>query len=127
MHHTDGKSKLNQQDKAPVIVARAVLLSPGHAPGEEAETDAPAFRRLAEVQQPSGQLGAAGSPSPEVAAEAADEPVRGLVGLLHLLQKVVIFDDSDRHNTETTIREQFKRRPASTTDQKKGGTEAYRR
>jgi len=127
MHHTHGKSKLNQQDKAPVIVARAVLLSPGHAPGEEAETDAPAFRRLAEVQQPSGQLGAAGSPSPEVAAKAADEPVRGLVGLLHLLQKVVIFDDSGRHSTETT-REQFKRRPASTTDdQKKGGTQAYRR
>ena len=72
MHHTDGKSKLNQQGKAPVIVSPPVLLCPGHAPGEEAETDALVLRRLDEVEQPSRRL-----------------PVRGLVGLFHLLQKVV--------------------------------------
>jgi hypothetical protein len=48
MHDTDGKSKLNQQGKAPVIVSRPALLSPGHAAGEEAETDALAVRRLDE-------------------------------------------------------------------------------
>ena len=62
----------NQQGKAPVIVSPPVLLCPGHAPGEEAETDALVLRRLDEVEQPSRRL-----------------PVRGLVGLSRLLQKVV--------------------------------------
>jgi hypothetical protein len=72
-----------------VIVPGTVLLSPGHAPGEEVEPDTPALRGLAEEEEPGGQLGAA--LAPEVAAEAGDEPVRGLRGLLGLLQKVVIF------------------------------------
>ena len=57
-----------------MIVSRPVLLSPGHAPapGEEAGTDARVLRLLDEVEQPSRRL-----------------PVRGLVGLFHLLQKVV--------------------------------------
>lgn len=66
-----------------------VLLSPGHAPGEEVEPDTPALRRLAKEKQPGGQLGAPWSS--EVAAEAADEPVRRLPCLLGLLQKGVIF------------------------------------
>jgi hypothetical protein len=72
-----------------VVVSGTVLLSPRHAPREEVEPDTPSPRRLAEVKQPGRQLG---SPwTPVVAAEADDEHVRRLPGLVGLLQKVVIF------------------------------------
>jgi hypothetical protein len=94
-----------------VVVSGTVLLPPGHAPGEEVEPDTPALRGLAEEKQPAGQLGAA--LSPEVAAEAADEPVRRLPGLLGLLQKVVIF---------TSTGQQFNQRSASIDDQRGEGS-----
>ena len=85
---------MSSKARAPVVVSGTVLLPPGHAPGEEVEPDTPALRGLAEEKQPAGQLGA--PLPPEVAAEAADEPVRRLPGLLGLLQKVVIFTSTHR-------------------------------
>lgn len=112
---TEGESK----GKAPVVVPGTVLLSPGHALGEEVEPDTPALSRLAEEKQPAGQLGAPWSA--EVAAEAADEPVRRLRGLLGLLQKVVIF---------TSKGQRFKPRSVDCWPEerrKAGRGEAYRR
>ena len=73
----------------PVEVKRTVLLSPGHAHGEEGEPDATAQRRLAEEKERRRQVGSADSPV--VAAEADNPPVGRLPGLARLLQQVVVF------------------------------------
>ena len=92
---------MSSKARAPVVVSGTVLLPPGHAPGEEVEPDTPALRGLAEEKQPAGQLGA--PLPPEVAAEAADEPVRRLPDLLGLLQKVVIFTRKHRAAIQSAV------------------------
>jgi hypothetical protein len=79
------QEKLNQQGKALITVLRSVLLSPGHAYGKKAEPDTSMVRHRDEVEQPSRQLGIVRSASSKVVAKANGEPVRGIVGLLHLL------------------------------------------